>query len=52
MTEQHRHLEADKEETFTGKHTMLPGPVRTFSFVFFGVVVLIGVCGWLVSGGP
>ncbi|WP_158289617.1 hypothetical protein [Paenibacillus flagellatus] len=50
-----RNTERDRtvgEEARASRYGMLPKPVRTFSYWFFGAVVLIGVCGWMFSGNP
>lgn len=40
------------EEEMDSGQSMLPKPVRTFSFLFFGAVLLIGLCGWFATGHP
>jgi hypothetical protein len=40
------------EEALTSRPSMLPRPIRTFSYLFFGTVALITVCGWIVSASP
>lgn len=32
-------------------HSMLPKPLRTFNYLFFGVVFLVGVLGWIATSG-
>lgn len=39
------------EDASESKQTMLPKPLRTFSYFFFGIVILVGVLGWFASYG-
>jgi hypothetical protein len=38
------------EDAMTNQYpTMLPKPVRMFSYVFFGIVVIVGLLGWMMT---
>lgn len=39
------------EDTAENRQSSLPKPLRTFSYLFFGVVFLVGVLGWFATSG-
>lgn len=39
------------EDNADNRQSSLPKPLRTFSYLFFGVVFLVGVLGWFATSG-
>jgi len=39
------------QEAAENKQSTLPKPLRTFSYFFFGIVIVGGLLGWFVSSG-
>ena len=40
-----------EQEAAENKQSMLPKPLRTFSYFFFGIVFVVGIVGWFVTSG-
>ena len=49
----HNYRRDAEQEVLTKPYNgILPKPIRLFSYLFFGTVLLLGVCDWFISRLP
>lgn len=46
---QHTNEEKEEDDMMKPQMSILPKPVRMFSYLFFGIVLVVGVCAWMMT---